>query len=207
MPAIYHITHLGNLPGILASGGLYCDRAVAAMGGGVTSLAHSHIKARRARTMVPKGARGTLADYVPFYFGPRSPMLYAIHRGGVDGYNGGQEPVLHLVAQAEQIANAGLTFTFTDGHAVMLLSEFYDDLADIHHVNLPLMQARYWFDTDAQPDRKRRRQAEFLVHEFLPWTFIEEIGVKTTKIKTAVEACLQHTDHAPPVIVRAGWYY
>jgi len=207
LPAIYHLTHVGNLPGIVASGGLHCDRVVAEMGSVITSLAHDHIKSRRVRTMVPTAVGGTLADFVPFYFGPRSPMLYAIHQGGVDGYDGGQEPVVHLVAQAEQIENADLPFTFTDGHAVMVLSDFYDDLADVHHVDLALMRARYWFDTDTQPDRKRRRQAEFLVHEFLPWTFIEEIGVKTAEMKTAVEATLRHANHAPPVVVRAGWYY
>ena len=39
-----------------------------------------HIKERRARKIVPIVPGETLADFVPFYFAPRSPMLYAMSK-------------------------------------------------------------------------------------------------------------------------------
>ena len=36
--------------------------------------------------MVPIGPGGAVSDYVLFYFAPRSPMMYAIHRGNVPTY-------------------------------------------------------------------------------------------------------------------------
>ncbi|MFK9902922.1 DarT ssDNA thymidine ADP-ribosyltransferase family protein, partial [Klebsiella pneumoniae] len=41
-----------------------------------------------------------IGQCVPFYFCPRSVMLYLIHRGDHPdlGYHGGQDPVLHLEA-------------------------------------------------------------------------------------------------------------
>src|SRR4029079_3294236 len=97
MTLIYHITHVRNLPSILEQGGLWCDGEAARQDLCATEIAHDHIKQRRARMPVTVGPGGSLADYVPFYFAPRSPMLYAIHQGGVDFYSEGQEEVLHLV--------------------------------------------------------------------------------------------------------------
>jgi len=81
--AIYHITHLDNLPAIIQRGCLLCDNGRAAEGVACQGIAHVHIKQRRARKVVPVAPGGTLADFVPSYFAPRSPMLYVINAGGV----------------------------------------------------------------------------------------------------------------------------
>ncbi|GET40176.1 DarT ssDNA thymidine ADP-ribosyltransferase family protein [Microseira wollei] len=57
-------------------------------------IAHDRIQDRRARKPVPCSARGTLYDDVPFYFAPRSPMLYAIHKRNVDRYFQGKNFVI-----------------------------------------------------------------------------------------------------------------
>lgn len=77
MTDIYHITHISNLPSIIQHGGLYCDNLIPQRNLHPQGIAHQHIKERRARRIVNVAAGGTLADYVPFYFAPRSPMLYA----------------------------------------------------------------------------------------------------------------------------------
>src|SRR5713226_6860869 len=95
---IYHITAIENLPSILADGGLGSCTWLAGRGGSYTSIAHQTIQAQRMTTPVPCGPVGTVHDYVPFYFAPRSPMLFAIHNGKVEQYTQGQEPVVYLVA-------------------------------------------------------------------------------------------------------------
>jgi hypothetical protein len=89
VPPIYHITPIDNLPGIIKEGGLFCDRDAKKIK--FVSIGHKDIKERRIRKRVPLGRGGVLADYVPFYFAPRSPMLYTINRGNVEGYTRGQE--------------------------------------------------------------------------------------------------------------------
>ena len=69
------------------------------------------------------------------------------------------------------------------------------------------MEARYWYDTIKDPDRKRRRQAEFLVYQTCPWELIHEIGTVNQSMKTAVEGMLQLSQHRPLVVVRRAWYY
>jgi hypothetical protein len=207
MTSIYHITHIQNLRSIIAQAGLCCDTLTAERALGPIGIAHAHIKERRARRDVPGAMGGTLADYVPFYFAPRSPMLYAIHRGFVVGYNGGQQQVVHLVASAEQVVAKRLPFAFTDGHAEMLISQFFSNLADLTQVDWQIMQATYWNDTQEDGDRKRRRQAEFLTHRFFPWPLITEIGVMTPGVAQDVQTILRDAAHQPHVTVRRHWYY
>jgi hypothetical protein len=204
---IYHITHVTNLPGILAKGGLWCDRESAVRCSGKIGIAHNHIKERRAKRIVPVKPYGTLADYVPFYFAPRSPMLFAIDRGQVVDYQGGQKEIVHLVSAAETILEDGKKFVFSDGHADMAISSFYTDLKDLSRVDWKIMKETYWNDTPADGDRKRRRQAEFLVHDFFSWSLVERIGVMNDAMAAKVNALLEGADHVPVVSVQRGWYY
>jgi hypothetical protein len=123
----------------------------------------------------------------------------------VEGYGGGQTPIVHLCSSTEAVAEAGLDFVFTEGQAAMSYTDFFDDLDDLSKIDWPLMQSRYWNDTDADPDRCRRRQAEFLVHTFFPWKLVSEIGVCNTVTAQKVQELLN--GNKPPVTVRQGWYY
>lgn len=175
--------------------------------GAYVDIAHGHIQDRRARKQVPCDPGGNLCDYVPFYFAPRSPMLYTIHCGNVSGYCDGQPPIIHLVTDAEHVPAAGMRCVFTDGHAVMDISRFYTDLRYLTRVDWDVMKSRYWHDTPEAPDRKRRRQAEFLVHRRVPWSMIHEIGVLNAEAERQVHFALDGAAHRPVVAVRREWYY
>jgi len=73
---IFHITHVNNLPLILAAGGLRTCQDLRNANVGYTDVAYQTPQDRRASVNVPCGPGGTLHHYVPFYFAPRSPMLY-----------------------------------------------------------------------------------------------------------------------------------
>jgi hypothetical protein len=204
---IYHITHVDNLRSILADGRLCTYNELCETGKRHVSIAYQDIQERRAKIIVPCGRGGTLHEYVPFQFAPRSPMLYTINKGNVPSYSEGQNPLLHLVSTIESVRDAGLSFIFTNGHAIMRLTDFFDDLARLNQVDWELMRARYWYDTVNDSDRKRRRQAEFLVHKFFPWQLITGIGVINSQMGVQVTALLQNSEHKPEVVIRPNWYY
>lgn len=206
-PYIYHFTHMDNLGSILAASGLASDRSCRAAGLTRRDIAYSNLKQKRMNTRVEVAPGGTLGDYVPFYFGPRSPMLLAYTAGRVTGSRENPEEIIYLVSDTDRVANSGLRFAFTDGHPVQEPKAFYNDLADLDVVDFPLMDQERWEDTNDDPDRKRRRQAEFLVYDFFPWEMVIGIGVRSSTMESWVEAEIRDAAYRPPCAPRPRWYY
>ncbi len=203
---LYHITHAKNLYSIIQNGGLLAWSYLNQQEVDYENIAYQHIQDRRADTQVPLSPGGNLHDYIPFYFAPRSPMLYTINRGNIVGIED-QRPILHLVVQTQSISDAEIPFVFTDGHAVMVFSEYFNRLDKLDKIDWEVMQARYWNDTDEDNDRKRRRQAEFLVHQFCPWELITEIGVYGEQMQDWVLHQVENQPHQPIVNIERRWYY
>jgi hypothetical protein len=199
-PPIFHITHADNLANILREGGLWCDAQRIARGFGHTNIGHRHIKQRRLSRPVMTRAGGTLGDYVPFNFCPRSVMLYVVHRGH-QGYGGGQERIVHLVSSVQVAVALGRPWAFTDRHADLAHALHFDDLQDLHAVPWDVMNLSYWAEV------KEERQAEFLVHRFFPWTAVTSIAVMTRAIAAHVRHIIENTAHRPPITVEPRWYY
>lgn len=77
---LYHITHINNLSSIIKQGGLQSHITIQQQGIKYKDVANQDIQSRRNRTKIPLGPGGILHDYVPFYFAPRSPMLYYLYK-------------------------------------------------------------------------------------------------------------------------------
>jgi hypothetical protein len=202
-PAIYHITHVDNLPRILGQGRLWCDAQRIARAVNSTNIGYSHIKARRLHHRVTVASGGTLGDYVPFNFCPRSVMLYVVSRGH-DDYTDGQRPIVHLVSSVHTIIASGRPWFFTDRHADLGYAQQFDTLADLPHVDWTVMPLRQW---GGDQDVKEKRRAEFLVHQWCPWTAISAIGVIDDARASEVEQVLGSATHKPSVEVHRDWYY
>lgn len=198
--AIFHITHVDNLSGIIAEGGLWCDRQRIARGLVSTNIGYLHIKARRLDRAVTTRAGGTLGDYVPFNFCPRSVMLYVINRGHQD-YADGQTNVVHLVSSVSMAVGLGRPWAFTDRHAELGHALHFDDLFWLNGLPWRAIEATSWREV------KEEKQAEFLVHDFFPWLAITEIGVMTPSVANLVTIVLANAPHKPAVKIRPEWYY
>jgi len=136
-------------------------------------------------------------------------MLYQLSRGYVEGYTDGQGPLIYLVTHAQTIAQSGKGFVFSDGHGIAMFTHWFDNLRQLDRVDWPMVYADYWEDTLEDGDRKRRKQAEFLVHKFLDWSLISSISVLNTNTRVRVEGILaQHPGvYHPTLDVRPNWYY
>ena len=201
--AIYHITHIDNLPSIVAAGGLMSDSRRRRGDFGCTNIGHMHIKDRRMRRPVPVAAGGVLGDYVPFNFCSRSVMLYVIHKNSVEGYTGGQSPVVHLISTIGDAARCGRPWAFTDRHAELVYARYFEDLADLGRVSWDVMPRRFWNEEEV----KETRQAEFLVHDAFPWGCVRWIGVHDSAVSDAVTSLLSEAPHQPKILVRPDLYY
>src|SRR5581483_4670974 len=142
-------------------------------------------------------------DYVPFNFCPRSVMLYAIHRNLVPGYREGQPRVVHLVSNIGVALTSGRPWAFTDIHAELAYARYFDSLAYLDQVDWTVMPLRDW----RGEVRKKKRQAEFLVHDWLPWHCVLSIGVYNSAAASQVQQICGGVGHQPVVEVRREWYY
>ena len=201
--AIYHITHADNLAHIVHQDRLWCDVQRIARNLDNTNIGYSHIKARRMRHSVTVAAGGTLGNYVPFNFCPRSVMLYVVSQGH-ENYQEGQQPIVHLVSSIKHIRATGRPWLFTDRHADLGYANQFDDLARLDEVDWAVMPVLQW---GGDTELKEKRQAEFLVHDSCPWSAIEVIGVMDQTIAARVQAVLAGAEHRPRVEVYRDWYY
>ncbi len=117
--------------------------------------------------------------------------------------------MIYLVTTAQKVAENGVPFVFSDGHGIASFTDWYCDLADLNKIDWEVIQSRYWADTLEDGDRKRRRQAEFLIHRFCPWSLILGIAVLNDKMKKQVEAILARFpgEKRIQVVVKTDWYY
>lgn len=199
---LFHMTHIDNLPSILENNGLNAYSKISSNGFQYKDIANAGIQTRRSGTSVPLPPGGDLHDYVPFYFAGRSPMLYSIVNSGVN-----QKEIVYLMSNTSTINDNELPFVFTDGHAIMFLTEFYSSLDDLGKIDWLIMKDHYWSDTEEDPDRKRRRQAEFLVHRQVPLNQLIGFGVFDKEMKKKIEVLLQAHQIDKTVAIRPQFYY
>ncbi len=217
---IFHITSIKNLKMILDAGALTAKSFLDQEGCGYCNIAHEGIQNRRSTVVIDEDSGRVLNEYVPFYFAPRSPMLYAIKCGNVTGCMETQENILYFATTVEAIDSARLPYVFTNGHAIMQPLEVFDSISDVNQVDWetllepPLLggYAKYWQDrqTPSKPkwsDRCRRRQAEFLVHQKVSWQYIKKIVVINEQMARKVRAILAGSGQAASVEVEQEWYY
>lgn len=209
-PSIYHITHVDNLAGILSDGNLISDVRIAERGGPKVVIGYSHIKQRRMRMPVSCHPGTKVAEYVPFYFCPRSVMLYTINVGGRGdlNYRDGQGQILHLEADLRAVVEwadrQGCPWAFTKANAgASYVIDSYSDLTKLDQVDWNSVRANYW----SAPDVKEAKQAEFLVHGAFPWELVSCVGVVNMLLLDRVEAAISRAGYNTPVQVRTEWYY
>jgi len=206
---IYRMVHIDNLAVLLERGGLHAPNHVPDDGLHYRTIHDASVQEVRHDTRVTCGERGTVHDYVPFYFGYLSPMLLRLKTGRVQGYDEGQRPLIYLVSHAQTIQESGVDFVFSDGHGLATYSDWYNDLDDLDQVDWSMVFEKYWSDNVNDMDRQRRKQAEFLIHQFCPWEMIEEIGVFERDMRARVSHEIEQHDSRmiKPVNIQRRWYY
>jgi hypothetical protein len=170
----------------------------------------SKIKKRRLEEIKVDCHAGTMVgEYVPFYFCPRSIMLYILYRGNHPdlNYTEGQDPIVHLEADLretiEWAEERGVRWAFSDRNAGGFLAEFYSSAPDLDKLNWPAIAGTDFRD----PVAKEGKQAEFLMWDEFPWTLVEAIGVRNAATAAAVHDAIRRSRHRPAVSVKTAWYY
>ena len=209
-PKVYHITHVDNLPAIVKEGQFVCDREMNRRGGPARTIGMSEIKRRRVEQLtVGCHPHTKVGDYVPFYFCPRSVMLYVIHMANHQelAYRGGQGPIIHLEADLHTIIEwadgDSRPWAFSLSNAGARYTEFRNQTNDLDELDWTAIGAHNFRD----PEVKEAKQAEFLVYDACPFELFPRIGVRSPDVADRVTSAVAGLVHRPTVEVQVGWYY
>jgi len=212
-PKIYHIIHADRLASVVADGCLWCDAIMGPRAAAGTTIGMSAIKQRRLQSLLNSRPGLKVGDCVPFYFCPRSIMLFLIHRGNHPDmpYHGGQGPILHLesdlhatVAWAEQHDRR---WAFTLSNAGANYFEDRCEIAQLGEINWGAVHASKWAGTGVSSLVKEGKQAEFLVEQKFPWELVERIGVSSPQWAQSLADQLRSCAHQPRIEIMRDWYY
>lgn len=209
-PKIYHITHMRNLPGIIEAGRLWSDSKVIELGIDCNLVGMSDIKkARLTERPVKCFPDSMVGEYVPFYFCPRSIMLYILYMGNHPGitYMEGQSPIVHLRADMHTVRDWAdqneIRWAFSSSNAGAAYTDFYRDLGNLDQINWSAVSNNDF----RSPEVFEGKWAEFLVEEQFPWELVEKIGVINSRVQEQVLSVLNMGRQAPQVVVERGWYF
>ncbi len=163
----FRITHVVNLPWLLTNG-LHCANG-AAFDPKFVAIGNRELIDKRARRQVPIPPGGTLGDYVPFYFTPKSPMLFNIKTG----YSGivlrPNQEIAILVSSCQVMRNKGVSMLFTDRHAYTATAVWSGDHSDLSEmIDWDILRGHDFARDDRYPDKMERYQAEALIHRYVP---------------------------------------
>lgn len=186
----YRIIHIQNLSYILEQGMVSKQHPQA--NAAYIQIGNPEIIDVRSNTAVRIEGYGDIGEYVPFYFTPRSMMLYNI----VTGYRSplvpkrNREEIVVIRCLIEQLATLDHWF-FTNGQGNDFISKHFHDLDKLSEIDWESIQQSNFSKSDGDFDRPRRYQAEFLVRHVVPLSHIESLHVYNETAKATVEKMLE----------------
>jgi hypothetical protein len=183
---LFRVIHYRNLEHIL-------DQGICCKGAGFDDPDYVHIGSSeivsRRDTVEVKCYPGTcVSQYVPFYFGIRTPMLYKIKTGhGVQQIS--QHEIIYLCCRFQEITGSGRQCCFTNGNAATSITKFYNEEEGHEKLDWKSIHSVDWSDNnaDGDHDRMRKKHSEFLVKDHVPVEFIRTIVVLTEEKKRWAE--------------------
>jgi hypothetical protein len=202
---IFRITHVRNIPWILGNG-IHCRNSGSSDPGFINIGSEELIEKRRSR-MLPLPPHGTLSDYVPFYFTPRSIMLLNI----LTGYNGvrqrSAEEIVIMVSSLQHLHNRGRPFVFSDRHAYLLTANFSSDLAQLSSLAWDDWRNSDFKNDPERPEKKERYQAEALVHGNLGMNDLLGFATASAQSRDRLQSVVEEAGLDIRVIAKSSWYF
>lgn len=202
---IFRITHIDNVSWILQHG-LHCQgsevRDPNFQGIGLESLI-----SRRAHREVGVGPGGTLSDYVPFYFTPYSIMMYNIKTGYGEAIKRENAEIVILVSSIHRLVELDVSFVFTNGHAYLAETDYFEAVSDLDQVDWKLLRSRDFKGDPDDPGKQGRYQAEALAHRHVPVEALQGIVCYNADRQDVVRN--QAVEHGCECEVKAlpDWYF
>jgi hypothetical protein len=201
---IFRLTHVDNLPWTVTNG-VHC-RTSEVQDPDFVEIGNTDLIQRRPAKLVPIAPYGTLADYVPFYFTPCSPMLHNIRTGWNNLTRRPPSELVFLVASLRSLAAHGVPFVFSDRHAFLTIATFSTSLDDLDGLGWRYWQQRDFRRDPDDPEKLERYQAEALVRHHLPVERMDAIVCSGESEQACVAQMAHDCGYEIEVVCRRHWF-
>ena len=148
---------------------------------------------------IPLPDAGDLGEYIPFYFGGHSPMLYLIMKGYKGVQQRPQEDIVFLISTYQTVEQAGLEFVFTDRNAKLAFANFYNEEQYLDQIQWDVVKSRVWKNDESSLNRQDYKQAEFLVRNYMPVNCLTVLVTKNEAKKRYFEELMLNLSLDIPV--------
>jgi len=148
-----------------------------------------------------------LNDYVPFYFTPRSIMLYNIATGFGGIVRREKEEIIIFVSSLYRLRENGIPFVFTNQHAYAVDTEFFDDTTHLDQIDWKLLCDGDFKTDDESPGKPLRYQAEALIHHFMPLEALSGIACSGETVRRRLEFLIAERGLSINVRVAPKFYF
>ncbi len=189
-----HITHIENLESIVKFG-IKSHSEMKTEKLKYNDLSNSSVQHGRSQKIIPETGKN-LHDYVPLFFGWKSPMLM--------GLQDKNEDIIYLRFLLDILNTPGTVIS--DGNARSNVTKFYlfEDIDDLSNLNPLAINAVRWGRDD---EKKRQKQAEILIVEKILFSQVSGIICYSEKTKKLVMDILNKYAITKHVTVNTGWYF
>lgn len=201
---IFRITHIENVPWILDNGA-HCAKSDC-RDPNFIQIGNADLIGKRANHRVRAHPFGTLGDYVPFYFTPKSVMLFNIHTGR-NVTRQRMPDIAILVTSLHRLVKQNVPFLFTDRHAILVNAEPTNDLECLDRLNWKILRAHDFARDPDNPVKFDQYQAEALVYRCLPVTALHAIACHGEEQQERLRAEVERRSLDLKVVKKPGWYF
>jgi hypothetical protein len=126
------------------------------------------------------------------------------------GYNGvTQRPmdeIAIVVSSLREVEKRAIRFVFTDRHAYLQASEFYNDLGNLDRINWSILKARDFRRDPEDPGKLEHYQAEALVHQHLPIEAVLGVICYRAEQQAQVQGSCDNLGLLTKVLCKPDWY-
>lgn len=207
---IYHIIHIDRFRSVLSKKYLYCDSIMSQKTNSGSIIGLNNIKQRRLETSLSSFPDLTVGQCVPFYFCPRSVMLYVISLKNYPGlqYNDGQDNIIHLVYNLIDVLtwanNNNLRTCYTTSNAGSLYFNDYSNFSQIlTKIDWNSVYTNKWDNKEI----KEKKQSEFLIENRISISLLKNVGVYNNQVYDEAIRLLKNYNISSVVEQRKDWYY
>lgn len=192
---VLHMTHIENLDSILRTKAIFSKTEMDKKNQEYNDISNESVQLGRSKVTIPCTNK-ELHEYVPFYWGRKTPMIAALQDQNED--------IIFLQFHSDILEDNECVLS--DGNARSTVTHFksFTNLADLEFLdNKSINTVKY----GSKPEVKRKKQSEVLVYNFIGLENLKCIICFNEVVKSKVKALISTHGVNCGVYVNAGAYY